>query len=136
MFLISRKLAKKRTGLINSNTKFQSAQKFKHKNLRRTKCFNSQNNEGPGTAETPPGCVDRNTRSQADRGPFPSAAMIVEAYGKLSSGGEGRLTSRHQQASDDTTKCSLERQKIFSYKLVLSDINKFAECKAERAGCR
>ena len=45
-------------------------------------------------------------------------------------------TSRHQQASDETTKCSLERQKIFSYKLVLSDINKFAKCKAERAGCR
>ena len=44
-------------------------------------------------------------------------------------------TSRHQPASD-TTKCSLERQKIFSYKLVLSDINKFAKCKAERAGCR
>ena len=56
------------------------------------KCFNSQNNAGPGTAETPPGCVDRNTRSRADRGPFPSTAMTVEAYGKLSSGGEGRLT--------------------------------------------
>ena len=45
-----------------------------------------------------------------------------------------RKTSRHQQASD-TTKCCLERQKIFSYKLVLSDRNKFAKCKAERAGC-
>ena len=92
VFLISRKLAKKRTGLVNSNTKTWSAQKFKHENLKRTKCFKSQNNEPPGTAETIPGCVDRNTRSRADRVPYPSTAMIVEAYGKLSSGGEGRLT--------------------------------------------
>ena len=29
----------------------------------------------------------------------------------------------------------LERQKMFSYKLVLSNINKFANCKVERADC-
>ena len=63
------------------------------------KCFKSQNDAGPGTAETPPGCVDRNTRSRDDRGPSPSTAMIVEAYGKLSSGGEGRLTRGYNQTS-------------------------------------
>ena len=31
---------------------------------------------------------------------------------------------------------SVREEKMFSYKLVLSDINKFATCKAERAGCR
>ena len=45
----------------------------------------------------------------------------------------GKQVSRHRQASD-TTKCTLERQNIFSYKLVLSDMNKFANCKAKRAG--
>ena len=43
-------------------------------------------------SQNTPGFRDRNTHSRADRGPFPSAAMIVEAYGKLSSGVEGRLT--------------------------------------------
>ena len=132
MFLRSRKLTKKRTESVNSKTntwsvkkrKLEAHETFEFVRLRRTRY-----------SRNTPEFGDRNTCSQADRGPFPSAAMIVEAYGKLSSGGEGRLTSRHQQASD-TTKCSLERQKIFSYKLVLSDINKFAKCKAERAGCR
>ena len=55
VFLITRKLAKKRTGLINSNTKTWSAQKFKHENLKRTERFNSKDNVQTGTAETPPG---------------------------------------------------------------------------------
>ena len=47
-----------------------------------------------------------------------------------------RFSSKKSIQASDTTECSLERQKIFSYKLVLSDINKFAKYKAERAGCR
>ena len=33
------------------------------------------------------------TRGQANWGPYPSTAMIVEANQKISSGGEGRLTN-------------------------------------------
>ena len=35
-----------------------------------------------------------------------------------------------------TTKCYIERQKMFSYNLLLSGITEFANYKAERAGCR
>ena len=88
MFFRSQNLAKKRTGLINSNMKNWSAQKFK----KRTKRFNSSNNEVSSTALIPPVPGTVHTRALADWGPFPSAAEIVEAYEKPPNGVEGRLT--------------------------------------------
>ena len=40
------------------------------------------------------------TRGLANTGSFPSAAVIVEANQKLSSGGEGRVTSRKKVGGD------------------------------------
>ena len=47
----------------------------------------------------------------------------------------GHLETACKHKADKWHHKVLERQNFFSYKLVLSDINQFANCKAERAGC-